>query len=120
MDTRQNRRISPAESLRASRRGPFDFDGWLVDITEMKLFRNEKEVCDVERFKWGVSRSVAWRQGACAPAPSNKALSFFARIRPQNSMGVNWSLQNEEKPFNIVIVDATPEGSGYMVVARMG
>ena len=85
----------------------------------MKLYRNEKEVCNVERFKWGRSRSLALPQGGRAPVQSNKALSFFARIRPQNSMGVNWSLQNDEKPFNIVIVNATPEGAGYLVVARM-
>jgi len=85
----------------------------------MKLYRNEKEVCNVERFKWGKSRSVVQQQGVYAPAQSNKALSFFARIRPQNSVGVNWSIQNEEKPFNIVIVDATPEAGGYLVVARM-
>jgi hypothetical protein len=86
----------------------------------MKLYRNEKEVCNVERFEWGKSRSVVRQQGAFAPAPSNKALSFFATIRPQNSTGVNWSIQNDEKPFNIVIINATPEGRGYLVVARMG
>jgi hypothetical protein len=84
----------------------------------MKLYRNEKEVCEIEQFKWGKARSVMRQQGVCAPAQSNKALSFFATIRPQNGMGVQWSLQDQEKPLDIVIVNATPEGRGYLVVAR--
>jgi len=84
----------------------------------MKLYRNDKEVCDIESFKWGKPRAVILQQGVCAPMQSARALSFFAKVRPQNSMGVNWSLQDKEEPFRIVIVNATAERNGYLVVAR--
>lgn len=87
-------------------------------VTFVKLYRNEKEVCDIERFQWGKARAPAWQQRVSAPVQSVKALSFFAKVRPQNSEGVNWSLQDREAPFGIVIVNTTPEKNGYLVVAR--
>jgi hypothetical protein len=84
----------------------------------VKLYRNDKEVCDIEDFKWAKARLTVWQQGIHAPAQSAKALSFFSKVRPQNDMGVNWTLQDDEMPFKIVIVNATPERNGYLVVAR--